>query len=74
MEKERYQIIYKTIVCGKECECLCGEPTASGNTCIVYSIADAEKRVAELIKAGFEARYEALPYGEAWFDDKNWIG
>ena len=74
MEKERYQIIYKTIVCGKECECLCGEPTASGDTCIVYSKESAEKRVAELIEAGFDARYEALPYGEAWFDDENWIG
>ena len=74
MKKERYQIIYKTIVCGKECECLCCEPTASGGVCVVYSKADAEKRVAELIEAGFNARYEALPYGEAWFDDKNWIG
>ena len=74
MKKERYQIIYKTILCGRECECLCGEPTASGDTCIVYSKESAEKRVAELIEAGFDARYEALPYGEAWFDDENWIG
>ena len=74
MKKERYQIIYKTIVCGKECECLCDERTASGDTCIVYSKESAEKRVAELIEAGFNARYEALPCGEAWFDDKNWIG
>ena len=74
MKKERYQIIYKTIVCGKECECLCCEPTASGGVCVVYSKADAEQRVAELIEAGFDARYEALPYGEAWFDDENWIG
>ena len=74
MKKERYQIVYKTIVCGKECECLCDERTESGCACIVYSKESAEKRVAELIEAGFDARYEALPYGEAWFDDKNWIG
>ena len=74
MKKERYQIVYKTIVCGNECECLCKKPTASGSACFVYSKADAEKRVAELVEAGFEARYEALPYGTAWFDDENWIG
>ena len=74
MKKERYQIIYKTVVCGNECECLCGVKTASGNGYFAYSKADAEKRVAELIEAGYEARYEELPYGEAWFDDNNWIG
>lgn len=68
--KERYQIVYKIIVCGNECICLCKEPTASGNDCFVYSKAAAEKRVAELLEAGFEARYEALPYGEAWFDNE----
>lgn len=74
MKKERYQIIYKTVVCGNECECLCTAKTASGAWFICYDKAEAEKRVAELIEAGYEARYEALPYGEAWFDDNNWIG
>ena len=68
--KERYQIIYKTIVCGNECECLCQKPTASGSNCLAYSKAAAEKRVAELLEAGYEARYESLPYGQAWFDNE----
>lgn len=67
---ERYQIIYKTVVCGNECECLCAVPTASGSGCLAGSKADAEKRVAELIELGYEARYEELPYGEAWFDNE----
>jgi hypothetical protein len=74
MKNERYQIIYKVIICGKECECLCGVKTASGDGYFAYSREEAEKRVAELIEAGYEARYSELPYGEAWFDDNNWIG
>lgn len=73
-KKERYQIVYKTIVCGKECECLCDVRTVSGDDCIVRGKEEAERRVAELVAAGYEARYEPLPYGSAWFDDNNWLG
>lgn len=73
--KKRFQIIDTYIINGKECECLADRPTASGAWSICYSEESAQRRVAELHEQGFtKARYEELPYGEAWFDDNNWMG
>ena len=67
----RYQILRTYNVCGKSVECLC----ADAGSAIVYSEATAKAQVAKLHEMGYaDARYEELPHGSAWFDDKNWIG
>ena len=70
----RYQVIYNTVVCGEACVCLCTTKTAMGTQCICYSEEEANKRLTELLEIGVDAWIEPLPYGEAWFDDNNWIG
>ena len=70
----RYQILANYNICGKVMECLCNKPTKSGSWMICLDEKQAQQRVAELREAGIQARYEALPQGEAWFDDNNWIG
>lgn len=75
MERKRYQIIYTTVVCGEECQCLCTQKTASGSNCLAYNEEVAKRRVAELKEAGYKGvYYKELPWGTAWFDDENWIG
>ena len=75
----RYQIVYLAkIWTGLEFieeECLCKKETASGTDSICIGEEEAKQRVAELHAIGeTSARYEELPYGTAWFDNKNWIG
>lgn len=79
MKKNRYQIVYTAkIWTGLKFifeECLCTKETASGSDCICIGEDKAKQRVAELHAIGeTSARYEELPYGEAWFDDDNWLG
>ena len=74
MEKERYQILYRVVVCGEESECLCGVKTDSGDFCFVWGKEKAERRVNELVAMGYNARYVLCPYGSALCDDDNWIG
>ena len=69
MEK-RFQILRTYDVCGKPTECLCYD----AGPAIVYSEAKAKEQVIKLHTMGYpSARYEELPQGAAWFDDKNWI-
>lgn len=73
-EVKRYQILANYNICGQVSECLCNTPTKSGSWMFCYDEGQAQQRVAELREIGMEARYEYLPYGEAWFDDERWIG
>lgn len=68
---KRFQIVRTYDICGKPTECLCYDAGCA----IVYSEEDAKHQVAMLHAMGHtDARYEELPEGTAWFDDKNWIG
>jgi hypothetical protein len=74
-KKQRFQVLDTYIISGKEHECLAGRPTASGSWSVCYDEKQAQQRVSELHAAGFtKARYEELPWGQAWFDDENWMG
>lgn len=64
----RFQIVYKTIVCGVEKICLCGRETKSGSWCICFDAVEAAQRVTELKEAGYEAWFERVPLQGAWFD------
>lgn len=68
---KRYQILRTYNICGKLIECLC----YNIGSAIVYDEGIAKAQVSKLHEMGYaDARYEELPQGEAWFDDKNWIG
>ena len=68
---KRYQIIRTYNICGKPIECLCYDAGCA----IVYGEDAAKAQVNKLHKMGYtDARYEELPQGKSWFDNKNWIG
>lgn len=65
-----YQIVKMYNICGRQEECLCDIPTASGHHAIYHDEEEAKARVDELKAMGHtSARYEEVPEKDQWWND-----